>query len=133
MPAVLRPQFGETFVLVGNAFVYGLHDATALLGPLPTPWRVQTLHHPDQAFRTVYKFFNPETDELTMEDPRLDPHPLWERVELEDLERKFTGDDPQVCDFFRNKIIGKIIDSDPRLLPHALMERGVKLEEFTLV
>jgi hypothetical protein len=133
MPLVLRPQADGTFVLVGNAFVYGLHDAAALLGSLPTPWRVQTFHHADQTSRTVYKFFNPETGELTKEDPRLEPHALWERVQLEDFSRAFTGDDPQVCDFFRNKISGEILDSDPRLLPDALTQRGVKLETFTLV
>ncbi len=130
---MLRPQPGGAFLLVGSAFVYGLNDARAFLGPLPAPWRVQTSRHPDQAFRTVYRYFNPETGILTAEDPRLKPHPSWERIGLENLGRKLTGEDPQVCDFFRNKLTGEVSNSDPRLGPGELAERGARLEPFVLV
>lgn len=133
-PLVLRPLPNGTFLLVGDSFVYGLHDATALLGPLPSPWRIRVHNHPEHDWRHVYQFFNSDTGISTPEDPRLDPvDDRWERVNFEDLGRGLTGDDPEICDFFRNKVTQEIMDSDPRYLPEALRDRGVQLEEFILV
>ena len=130
---MLRPQAGDTFLLVGHAFVYGLEDTIPLLGKLPAPWVVRVFDQPERWSRDIYKFLNPATGELSLEDPRLEPHPLWERVALEELGRELTGDDPQDCAFFRHKETGEIMDSDPRLLPEALAARGVELVKFTLV
>lgn len=132
-PVVLRPMPNDRYQLVGDAFVYGLHDALALLGPLPTLWRVHILSSPDRVDGLVCRFFNANTGEHTAEDPRLEPHPEWDRVELQDLGRKLTGDDPECCDFFRHKTTGEMINYDPRMLPEALEARGVQLRKFALV
>ncbi len=132
-PLVFRPQWGGRYCLVGDCFVYGLHDATALLGELPKPWVVQKRR--DQ-FRNEIRtsgFFNTETGAWTREDPRLDPDPDWERIDIEDLGREPSGEDPDVFDFFRHRETGEMRDSDPRLLPEALRKRGVELEAFKLV
>ena len=81
-------------------------------------------------WRYTYLFYNPTTDELTREDPRLEPHPDWERVEQT---MPLEQDDPEVCDFFRNKRTGEVMDSDPRISPEALEARGVKLRTFAIV
>ncbi|KAJ8069679.1 hypothetical protein OCU04_000107 [Sclerotinia nivalis] len=135
-PMVLRPRADGAFELVGYCFVYGLNDATSLLGPLPSPWQVQLRRHQNSMFREVYRFFNPATGEVTASDPRLESDPVWERVEIESLGRDLGPDDPTICDFFRNKKTGIIINYDPRLLPEALEERlqcqGKTLEIFPL-
>lgn len=130
---ILRPGENGNHHLVGHCFVYDLQDSQSILGPLPSPWRVQIFDHFDQEFRWYPKFFNPESKVLTSEDPRLEPLTEWERIPLEDLGRDLTSEDPLICDFFRNKKDGRIVNSDPRLMPEALEARGVKLETFTLV
>lgn len=136
-PMVLRPEPEGRFQLVGSSFVYGLNDATALLGPIPKPWKVQLFRYRKSMFREVYSFFNPDTGEVTAEDPRLRGDPVWKRVHVEDIGRDLTPDDPTICDFFRNEKTGLVMDSDPRLLPDALKEvlqaQGKKLEVFSLV
>lgn len=118
---------------MGDSFVYGLHDATAFLGPLPRPWIVRRKRHPLNLYISAYSSFNTATGESTCEDPRLEPDPVWERIDLEDLGRERSGDDPGIFDFFRHRETGEIRNSDPRLLPEALEKRGVKLEKFKLI
>jgi hypothetical protein len=69
---------------------------------------------------------------MTAEDPRLGPLEGWQRISRWDLGRDLNGDDPFVCDFFKNDDDGRIVDSDPRLEPEALKELGVPLETFAL-
>ncbi|RSL52458.1 hypothetical protein CEP54_010913 [Fusarium duplospermum] len=38
-----------------------------------------------------------------------------------------------ICRFFRNKITGEVVNSDPRLEPEALREKDVELEEIVLI
>ncbi|KAI1398394.1 heterokaryon incompatibility protein-domain-containing protein [Hypoxylon fuscum] len=136
-PVILRPQSDDTYQLIGYCFVYGLHDSTALLGDLPKPWKAQLRRHKTTMFREIYQFFNEETGELTDEDPRLTPHPDWERVSLDQLGRELDSDDPTICDFFKNNRTGEVVDSDPRLLPEALQpyirSQGRELRGFSLV
>ncbi|KAK1242546.1 hypothetical protein MKX08_005358 [Trichoderma sp. CBMAI-0020] len=132
-PVVLRQTRDGNFRLVGSSFVYGLNDGQTLLGSLNHPWRVQIFDHPDQDFRIEHRYYNQETRELAVSDPRLEDHPDWERVSLEDLGRPLIGDDPIILEFFKNKMTGEIINSDPRLLPEALEARGVDLQWFTIV
>ncbi|KAM0264110.1 hypothetical protein ACHAQJ_000855 [Trichoderma viride] len=132
-PVVLRPTIDGNFQLVGESFVYGLNDGQALLGDLQYPWRVQIFDHPDQDFRIEHRYYNADTGKTTVSDPRLEDHPEWERVSLEDLGRTLTGDDPIILEFFKNKITGEIMDSDPRLLPEALQGREIELQWFTIV
>ncbi|PON26267.1 hypothetical protein TGAM01_v204743 [Trichoderma gamsii] len=132
-PVVIRETDNGNFRLVGSSFVYGLNDGQALLGRLKSPWRVQIFDHPEQDFRIEHRYYNRETRELTVSDPRLEDHPEWERVSLEDLGRPLIGDDPIILELFKNKITGGIMNSDPRLLPEALEARGVDLQWFTIV
>ncbi|KAM7192098.1 Heterokaryon incompatibility protein (HET) domain containing protein [Rhypophila sp. PSN 637] len=127
-PMVLRPhRESSTYAVVGQAYCHGLHDATALLGPLPHPWHVQVFED-NTGNLAIYRFHNPETGELSDEDPRLDPLPAeWERIT-----RGRTEDDPQSFQCFRNKSTGETIDYDPRLSPDALRARGVDIRTFCL-
>lgn len=127
---VLRPQPKDpkTFTLVGDAFVYGLHDATALLGPLPGPWRVQVFED-DAGYLTDYRFFNPESSLLSDEDPRLGALEQWTRV----TRPPRKADDPVIFQSFRDGRTGEVIKHDPRLDPEALIALGVKVNTFCLV
>lgn len=127
---VLRPQSKDpkTFALVGDAFVYGLHDATALLGPLPSPWRVQVVED-DAGYLTRYKFFNPVSGVISDEDPRLGPLEQWTRV----ARHPRTAEDPVIFQCFQSNQTGEIIKHDPRLEPEALIGRGVNIDTYCLV
>ena len=100
-PVVLRPLQDGRFLLVGDCFVYGLHDAIPLLGPLPHGWRVVVKEEQKNFGRDLCRFVNGR-GEVQAEDPRLEPHPDWTQVEPEELGRDLNGDDPESCSFFRN-------------------------------
>lgn len=122
---VLRPVADSSYEIVGNCFVYGLHDATALLGPLPRPWQRHVTRHPQNAWRDIHRFINLETGELTYDDPRLDDLEDWVRIPVaEALGRELLSDNPVLVSFFRNIRTGEIINSDPRLRPSDLLLRG---------
>lgn len=75
-------------------------------------------------------FVNYESKEEVEEDPRLPPLPSpWRRIE-----RDATSEDPWdfVADY-ENVESGEMLNSDPRMLPGALVENGVKLEWLRLV
>lgn len=60
-PIIIRQNGDGTYQVIGEAFVYALRDANALLGPLPEPWSVQT---PDpDTIRSVFHFLNRKTGE----------------------------------------------------------------------
>lgn len=62
-------------------------------------------------------------------DPRLGPLPVqWEEMRPEGKEV-----DVNVASRFKNRDTGEVMDSDPRLLPDALRDRGIPLESFCLV
>jgi hypothetical protein len=124
-PLVLRPEQGR-YSIVGESFVYGLEDATKLLGPLPEPWRV--IAKKASSSRVPHYFFDPRTGETTREDPRLETLHKWSRVD-----REPDGDDPMEFDFFEHQDTGVIVNYDPRLEPEMLEKRGVQLETFILV
>jgi hypothetical protein len=127
-PVLLREQGPGRFVFVGECYVFGLHDAISILGPLPTPWEVQMF----KGFgnRYEYRFYNRDTKERVRDDPRMEGISLgdWERFEHEP-----EPDDPPVFDYFRHKTTGDVMNSDPRMLPDALETRGVQLQWFTLI
>ncbi|KAJ3566576.1 hypothetical protein NPX13_g7083 [Xylaria arbuscula] len=125
-PMVLRKQSSGTFKVIGECFVYDLRDASSLLGPLPSPWTVN-IGRDQKGSDRVYFFYNPDTETSTCEDPRLGPLVDWERIQHE-----WTPDDPEICDFFRHKTTGEVMNSDPRMLPDALRARGVNIETFSL-
>jgi hypothetical protein len=83
--------------------------------------------------RCDYRFVDVRHFKIKLEDPRLEPDPDWERVALEDIGREITGDDPEVCCFFKHRATGEVIDYDPRMTADALRRRGVPLRTFALV
>jgi len=124
----IRPQGtgDKVYKVVGPCKLAGLQDATALLGPLPSPWRVQVFV--PASSHVVYQFYNEQTEEVTEDDPRLGPlGGQWERVHIER-----GNDHPLVCQFFRNQETGEIIDWDPRMDRVILEASGVKLEDILL-
>lgn len=87
------------------------------------------LYKPDSCGVQTPYFFNKDTLEEVQQDPRLDQLPVgWEAIREER-----TKDDPQLFSWFRNKVTGETMNSDPRMLPEALRDRGVNLELFKLV
>jgi len=129
-PLALRPSSREPdhYTVVGECFVYGVQDGNMLLGPLPSPWVGMAAWA--EGDRRVLRFLNTDTQEVSIEDPRLSVDDLegWERTA-----KLVDGDDPTNYDFFRNKETGELINYDPRLEPEKLEKRGVKLEWFSLV
>ena len=125
-PLILRPNATDgTFTVLGQAYIQGLMDSEALLGPLPHGWRVQER---ETERYSVYEFVNPEDGEAVLEDPRLGDLPAeWQQVELyPDLE------DPSKRGQWVHRQTGQVMCTDPRLLPHALEARGVDLRTIRL-
>ncbi|KAK4445456.1 heterokaryon incompatibility protein-domain-containing protein [Podospora aff. communis PSN243] len=128
-PVILRPHptNPKLFTFVSAAFVYGLHDGIALLGPMPKPWVVQITIRADGY---IYKYCNTETGEVSDNDPRLgELDAKWKRVSAEPR----TNDDPATFQRFVNQETGAIITYDPRMDRDALIERGVDLRMFILI
>jgi hypothetical protein len=99
----------------------------AFLGPLPAPWVMQ--YKPDSCGVQTPYFFNKDTKEAVQQDPRLGELPVgWEAIQKDRIKH-----DPQFFSLFRNNLTGEIINSDPRMLPEALRDRGVRLQLFKLV
>lgn len=130
-PVVLRPCVEpDRFLFVGECFVHGLQDSTKLLGPLPAPWVGQFLDL--IGGRISLRFKNTETEETTLEDPRLEPlGDEWERLTVDDEDME--QDDPLDVIRIRHRETGEIIKHDPRLEPDSLKARDVELSWFTLV
>lgn len=126
-PIVLRLGKGNQFTVVGECFVHGLHDANSLLGPLPKPWRIRNKLELGEHPRRRYYFFNSDTGEDTLDDPRLGSLGPWVRKEYRD-----RMDEAEIGEYFENSETGELMNSDPRLVPSALTQRGVKLKLFTL-
>ncbi|EON70018.1 hypothetical protein W97_09284 [Coniosporium apollinis CBS 100218] len=126
-PMLLRLGSSEQYQVVGECYIHGLMDSESLLGRLPNPWRVRLGWESGGIY--LGRYYNSSTGVLTEEDPRLDSLPVeWERVQADR-----TPDDPLVFALFRNKVTGEVMNSDPRLLPEALKERGVDLKTFQLI
>jgi hypothetical protein len=123
---LLREIAPRRYRIIGQCFIYGLHDATAILGPLPAPWRGRVCWGFRQ--RTKLEFWNTETQESTDEDPRLGDLGDWERVD-----HVPEPDDPEIYAYFRNRRTEEVMNSDPRMLPEQLDAMGVELTTFALV
>lgn len=124
---VLRPTTTDSYQIVGESYVYGLHDGIKFLGPLPNPWKVKGFYTADG--RDNFSFVNEESGEETKEDPRLGPlSSQWMRIE-----QGIDTDDPIHYDFFRHRETGEVTNCDPRWEPEALKDRGIDLTTFSLV
>ncbi|KAI1277039.1 HET-domain-containing protein [Xylaria sp. FL0933] len=128
-PMVVRPTPNSEYKVVGDCYIYGAMDGEALLGELPCPWEVQVKSNKRGLWAPGFQ--NNDLGQWSEDDPRLDNIPLpaeWEPIELE-----WTRSDPEHCRKFRNRDTGEIINSDPRLLPEALLARGIPVKTITLI
>ncbi len=114
--------------MVGEAFIDKLTDAAGFLGPLPPQWRVryETTTKSQGYYRC--KYWNEETGQRTLLDPRLGELDGWDV--LDHVPKGQTG---HLVALFRNKSTGDIMNSDPRMLGDELEKRGVLLQYFALV
>lgn len=116
-PVVLRPTSAvdntlddhrDTFLLVGTAYMDGIMDGEALLGPLPAGHVVQWREYPDDLDATPV-FVNTLTGETGRDDPRVDPagepSTTWQEVS-----RRYRA-----------------------MTPQRLRERGVDIKEVDIV
>lgn len=128
---VLRRTSEGAHQVVGDCFVHGLMDGEAILGPLPSSYHIESRDDAldFEAFIPVY--VENATHRAQREDPRLRNIPL--PPEWESFEKERTRDDPLIYRMFRNKNTGEVINSDPRLFPEALRERGVPVQRITLI
>jgi hypothetical protein len=125
LPVLLRPTVSGDFIVVGSCFVHGLMDGEALLGAIPSPWKLEIVKIPGPGWSN---YFAKSPGVKTLDDPRLPPLPSeWEEVGRD------IHDHTTSKALFRNIVTGETMDSDPRILPEALEARGVKLKRFRLV
>jgi hypothetical protein len=133
---MLRPYEGNTFQVVGQAFVHGFHDATAFLGPLPPQWRVVILNDEYGGKQIRYRDLSTAGEELefetcdadTIHDPRLGDLPLgWKWYEC-----GRSKNEPDLFEEYYHEVDGYQY-SDPRMNATVLTERGVILQTFDLV
>lgn len=130
-PVIIRRVSARHYRIVSRCYVHGIMNGEALLGPIPNPWTVQYVLKEFGNQRILQaRYLNTATDFVSYEDPRLGEMP-------EDWVRDWTQRDdmrhPYEIRFHKNKVTGECINSDPRLLPAALRERGVQLQDFRLV
>lgn len=128
---ILRPTAEDTRHVVGDCYMYGVMDGEALLGPFSEDYRVDGQYGLNEVVEGVPGYTDKNTGVQQREDPRLTRIPLptaWEAIEW-----NWTRNDPASCSKHRNKQTGEIINSDPRLFPEALRDRGVPITRITLV
>lgn len=128
---VLRRTSEGTYQVIGDCFVHGIMDGEAILGPLASSYHIESRDDglDFEAFIPVY--VENSTRREQREDPRLQNIPLPQ--EWESFQKERTRDDALYYSMFRNKNTGEIVNSDPRLFPEALRERGVLVQRITLV
>jgi len=127
LATILREKPNGQHIFVGCAYVHGIMDGEALVGPLPDGWKVVIGYDRNGNFQR--RFTNPTTDEGTLLDPRLPPlSPEWEHVTTPD--RLWPN---KKAAAFYNTVTRQILRHDPRMYPDALRARDVPLERFALV
>jgi hypothetical protein len=120
-PLVLRAaetrKYGDhqTYQVVGPAYVHGLMEGQALLGPAEPPW---TVYVDDTTGSQLWRCYNEDEAEFAPEDIRLGPLP--------------PGFTTLGAGKFKTGT-GEIVDEDPRETSKHLRHRGVKLETFYLI
>jgi hypothetical protein len=125
LPVLLRPTAFGAFRVVGPCFVHGLMDGEALLGPMPSPWKLEVSNSPGPGWAN---YFVKSSSVKTLDDPRLPPLPSkWEEV------GRNVHDFTTTKTYFRNTTTSETMKFDPRMLPKALEARGVKLKRFQLI
>jgi len=123
---VVRKTLKGLYWVGGEAYIHGIMDRESILGPITLPWQICYKRADDGGISPQY--WNPETNIMAQEDPRLgDLPPGWSK-----LDRERIPDSPLHYSPHQNLVTGEEINSDPRLLPNALIARGIKLEQFWL-
>lgn len=123
MPILLRALRGGKYQVVGEGFFEALADAEWLLGPLPENW--QNKRRMDRHGRSWQAFLNPQSQQLTKEDPRLGALPVgWSTI---------PHDQDEYVNLFYNVQTGQSTFEDPRLTSEELKKRDIELEELNLV
>ena len=125
-PVILQERTDNRHLFIGCAYVHGIMDGEALLGPLSNH-TVRVDHgRNDDVFQI---FVDATTNTETRHDPRLGPLPTgWDQIVTSD---RLWPERTTVA--FQDKASGQIMFSDPRLLPPALANRGVLLVKLRLV
>ena len=123
-PIVLRPT-AQGYLVVGDCYLHGSMQAESLLGPLPHPWKCVNRYH--EALREYFTcFFNKETNQYQLDDPRLGP--------LSDGWHVKSHSEESGWNWYVNENTGEDAgEFDPRLTPEALKQRGVNLQKFRLI
>ncbi|RMJ11523.1 hypothetical protein CDV36_008807 [Fusarium kuroshium] len=130
-PMLLSPQPDGRYKILGECYMHGLADGAALVGLVPGPREVKIFKGPGGLW-DAWGIWNSETREWDPEDGRLSRAWLSDVWESTEIER--TRNDPAICRFFRNKVTGEVVNSDPRFEPEILRTKnGVELEEIVLI
>ncbi|KAI1120293.1 heterokaryon incompatibility protein-domain-containing protein [Nemania abortiva] len=130
-PLLLRHVAKDRYIVIGDSYLHGAMDGEVLLGQLSDEYRINARSHFSHASEMVPSYIHKDTGLEQREDPRLEKMPLqrgWEPIEWE-----WSRDDPVHCCKFRNRDTGEVFNSDPRLFPEALRERGILIQQITLV
>lgn len=124
-PLILRPTTEDEWMIVGDCYVHGIMDGSALLSSCPSDFRLIERMNPQTGFYCM-AFRNIRTGHIQIEDPRIiKPLPAgWEVLKHRD---------EQYEQLYVNKDQNRCTVNDPRLSPDALRARGVKLRTFKLV
>ncbi|KAH7392149.1 heterokaryon incompatibility protein-domain-containing protein [Phaeosphaeria sp. MPI-PUGE-AT-0046c] len=124
-PVILREKDDGRYIFIGCAYVHGIMDGEALLGPLNNHSVIVDYDSNGE----IQVFVDASTKTETLHDPRLGALPAeWDQIVTNDRlwpERKVRA--------YKNSNTGEILFSDPRLLPAALTDRGVPLQHLSLV
>lgn len=122
---LLRPTGDGQYQVVGEAYVHGICDGDALLGPLPEFWQIEM----NRLGRTFYRVFrNSQTREKTGLDHRLGPLPDgWEGIQHPDVSAM------PLFHMFKCNTSDEPTKFDPRLSPELLKAKGINLTTFELV
>jgi hypothetical protein len=123
MPIVLRAAGNDFFKVIGCCYVHGIIDGEALLGPLPTSWRIENRSAKTGATEMTF-FVNSATKVRTQEDPRLTEFPPgWSSTE-----------DPDTGELnFAEQGQGAWTWHDPRMTSEELIKHGVPIRTSRLV
>ncbi|KAK9415912.1 putative Heterokaryon incompatibility domain-containing protein [Seiridium unicorne] len=133
-PVILRPLPTGQYQFVSGCLMHGIMYGEAILGSIPPPWQVRVRARGKGDYYEL-EYYNPETEEYTAMDPRLEGIPIppeWQRKEFTP-----TPEDPNNCCKFINKVTTEDINYDPRMSMDAINERGLpgqrKVEMIQLV
>jgi len=120
---ILRRGEGNTYKVVGESYCYGYMACEGFLGPLPSTHKFVWINDRSESVLRA-GFIQNDSDVPTVEDPRLGPLPDGWKFVYHD-KRPFFRE-------FENTETGEITEHDPRLLPEALLARGVAVQYFDL-